>query len=121
MKQSPEFSRLFYAGVLLLGVFISSISQVLLKKAAQKQYDSRIKEYLNVPVIFAYTLFFGTTLLSVYSYKGIPLSWGPILESTGYLYVTVFGITIFHEKMNRTKILALLLIVSGIAVYAITV
>ena len=33
-----------YSCVLLLGVFISAISQVLLKKAAQKKYDSVIHE-----------------------------------------------------------------------------
>ena len=108
-----------YAGILLLGVLISSISQVLLKKSAERQYDSWIKEYLNVKVALAYALFFGTTLLSVYAYKEIPLSWGPLLESTGYLYVTFFGVTIFHEKLNRRKILSLLLIVLGIAIYTV--
>ena len=108
-----------YAGILLLGVLISSISQVLLKKSAQRQYDSWIKEYLNVRVALAYVLFFGTTLLSVYAYKGVPLSWGPLLESTGYLYVTFFGVTIFHEKLNGRKVLSLLLIVLGIAIYTV--
>ena len=103
-----------YAGILLLGVLISSISQVLLKKSAQRRYDSWIKEYLNVRVALAYVLFFGTTLLSVYAYKGVPLSWGPLLESTGYLYVTFF-----HEKLNRRKVLSLLLIVLGIAIYTV--
>ncbi len=119
MNQNPDGTRLFYAGVLLLGVLISSVSQVLLKKAAQKQYESRIREYLNFPVIFAYALFFGTTLLSVFAYRGIPLSWGPILESTGYLHITFLGVTVFHEKMNRRKIFSLMLILMGIAVYAI--
>lgn len=116
--QNAEFSTFFYAGILLLGVFISAISQVLLKKAAQRQYDSWIREYLNVRVVVAYILFFGTTLLSVYAYKGIPLSWGPILEATGYLYVTFFGVTIFREKMNRRKVISLLMILAGIAIYA---
>ncbi len=119
MSWNPDASSLFYAILLLLGVFISSISQVLLKKAAQRKYDSRIKEYLNLQVVLAYFLFFGTTVLAVYAYKGIPLSWGPILESTGYIYVTFFGITIFHEKMSVKKILSLLLILAGIAIYAI--
>ena len=118
MMPNPEKSRFFYAGLLLFGVFISSISQVLLKKAAQRHYDSWIREYLNFPVLFAYFLFFATTLLSIYAYKGIPLSWGPILESTGYFYISIFGITIFHESINRKKIFALLLILCGIAVYA---
>lgn len=113
---STKFS---YAAVLLAGVFLSSISQVMLKKAALRTYSSRIKEYLNPLVIIAYTIFVGTTFLSIYAYKGIPLSMGPVLEATSYIYVTVFGVTIFKEKLNKRKILALVLIVSGIVVYSV--
>ncbi|MDY4968778.1 MAG: EamA family transporter [Lachnospiraceae bacterium] len=112
-------NTILYACVLLLGVFISAISQVMLKKASQKKYDNWLREYLNPLVIFAYILFFGTTLLSIIAYRGIPLSMGPILEATSYIYVTVFGATVFKEKLNRKKILALLLILCGIVVYAL--
>lgn len=112
-------STILYACVTLLGVFISAISQVMLKKAAQKKYDNWLREYLNPQVIFAYILFLGTTLLSVIAYRGIPLSMGPILEATSYIYVTFFGVTIFKEKLNTKKVLALLLIICGIAVYAL--
>ena len=110
---------LLYSCVLLLGVFISAISQVMLKKAAMKKHDSVIKEYLNPLVIFAYVLFVGTTFLSILAYKGIPLSMGPILEATSYIYVTIFGVTIFKEKMNSKKVVALGMIIVGIVVYAI--
>ena len=107
-----------YASIMLLGVFISSVAQVLLKKAAQKKYNSVVEEYLNLPVITAYAIFFGATFLSIYAYKVVPLSMGPILEATGYLYVTIFGVTIFHEKIDRYKLAALALIIGGIAVYS---
>ncbi|MBO4390457.1 MAG: EamA family transporter [Lachnospiraceae bacterium] len=102
--------------ILLFGVFISGVSQVMLKKAAMKEYDSPIKEYLNPLVIFAYVLFVGTTVLSVLAYKGIPLSLGPVLESTGYLYVTFFGVKIFKEKINRKKVIALVMIIAGVLI-----
>lgn len=108
-----------YVCILMVSVFISSVSQVLLKKSALKTYDSPLKEYLNPLVIFAYTLFLGTTLLSVLAYRGIPLSLGPVLEATGYLYVTLFGVVIFKEKMTPRKLLALGLILAGIAIYAL--
>lgn len=54
---------LLYASLALTGVFVSAVSQVMLKKAALKKYDSKIKEYLNPLVIFAYILFVGTTFL----------------------------------------------------------
>lgn len=108
-----------YAALLLLGVFISSISQVMLKKSALITYDSKIKEYLNPLVIVAYILFVGTTFLSIFAYRGIPLSMGPILEATSYIYVTIFGIVFFNEKMSKKKWIALVLIIAGIALYSI--
>ena len=107
-----------YATIALFGVFISGISQVLLKKSANIRYESSLKEYLNPLVIFAYVLFVASTLLSTFAYKVIPLSMGPILDATGYIYVTVFGILIFHEHLNRRKISALLLILTGIVIYS---
>ncbi len=112
---------ILYSGVLLLGTFVSAVSQVILKKAAQKTYDSKLAEYLNFPVIFAYTLFVATTLMCIIAYRVVPLSFGPVLESTSYLYVTVFGVVIFKEKITKKKIAALGLILAGIAVYAMGV
>lgn len=114
-----ERSLIFYAGLLLFGVFCSAISQVMLKKAALRQYSGKLREYLNPLVIIAYVIFVGTTFLSIYAYKGIPLSMGPVLEATSYIYVTIFGVTIFKEKLNKRKLLGLLLIVAGIAVYSL--
>lgn len=112
-------SVILYSVILLLSVFISSISQVMLKKAANKQYSNKYEEYLNPLVIFAYGLFFFCTLLTVISYRGIPLSLGPILETTSYFYVTFFGVKIFKEKITKQKIIALFLIVVGILIYAL--
>lgn len=111
--------RFYYCCILLIGVFISAVSQVMLKKSALRQYHSMIQEYLNPYVIIAYLLFIGTTFLSILAYRVIPLSMGPVLETTSYIYVTYFGITIFHEQMTRKKFLALALIVAGILIYAV--
>lgn len=109
---------ILYSSILLVGVFLSAISQVMLKKAALKKYDSVIKEYLNPLVIIAYFIFFLTTFCSIIAYKGIPLSMGPILEATSYIYVTIFGVKIFKEKINRKKLIALILIICGIMIYS---
>lgn len=111
-------TRWMYSIFLLVGVFIASVSQVMLKKAALKTYDSRIKEYLNPLVVSAYILFVGTTFLSILAYRGIPLSMGGILETTSYIYITFFGVRIFGEKINKKKVIALALIIIGIAVYS---
>lgn len=108
-----------YIGIYLVGVFISSVSQVLLKKAAQREYATPLKEYLNPFVITAYALFFGATLMTILAYKVVPLSMGAILEATAYLYITFFGVTIFKEKIGKEKAFALALIIGGIIVYSL--
>lgn len=105
-----------YVGVLLFSVFISAISQVMLKKAAQQEYKSKVREYLNFRVIGAYAIFIAATFLTIFAYRAVPLSLGAVLEATSYLYVTFFGVTIFKEKVTRRKLFALVLIISGIAV-----
>lgn len=108
-----------YVCLLLLGTFLASISQVILKKAALRSYGNKLQEYLNPQVVFAYIIFFGTTFLSIFAYRGIPLSMGPVLEATSYIYVTLFGVTIFKEKLNIRRLFALALIIGGILVYSL--
>lgn len=104
--------------ILFLGaVFISSVSQIMLKKSADKQYDNKLKEYLNPWVIISYGLFFGATLCTVIAYKYVPLSLGPILESAGYFFVTILGVLFLKEKVGRKKAIGLLLILTGIIVF----
>jgi multidrug transporter EmrE-like cation transporter len=110
---------LLYSSVLIFGVFISNISQIILKKSADKKYDSVLKEYCNPYVIGAYAIFFIATFMSIYAYKVVPLSMGPILESTGYFFITILGIIFLKEKLNIKKVIALCIIVIGIAVYSI--
>lgn len=105
--------------LILAGAFVGAVSQVLLKKSSQKKYKNAINEYLNVRVILSYVLLFITTILSLIAYKVVPLSYGPVLESTSYIYVTVFGVKIFGEKITLKKIIALFLIIVGICVFAL--
>jgi drug/metabolite transporter (DMT)-like permease len=108
----------FYASFILIGTFISSAAQVLLKKAAMKEHCSVKDEYLNKNVIIAYITFVLATFLSIYAYKGIPLSMGAVLESTSYLYITIFGAYFFKEKITMRKIVAIVFIIVGIAIYS---
>lgn len=108
-----------YSLFILIGTFISAVSQVLLKKAALKEYSSRIREYLNPFVISAYCIFVLATLCTVFAYKEVPLSLGPVLEATSYIYVTIFGVTIFKEKINKKKVFSIGLILVGIVLASI--
>lgn len=108
----------FYASFILIGTFISSAAQVLLKRAAIQEHCSVKDEYLNKNVIIAYITFVLATFLSIYAYKGIPLSMGAVLESTSYLYITIFGACFFKEKITLRKVIALAFIIVGIVIYS---
>lgn len=108
-----------YASLILIGTFISAISQVMLKKASMRHYDSAIREYMNPLVISAYLMFVGTTFLSIFAYREIPLSLGPVLEASSYVYVTIFGVKIFGEKISLKKVIALAFIIIGIIVFSV--
>ena len=110
--------KILFSIIFIVGVFISSISQIMLKKSAQKEYDSKIKEYLNPRVIFAYIIFFGATLCSIWAYTVIPLSLGPILESAGYIFVAVLSWLFLKEKITFKKAVGLSVIIIGIIIYS---
>ena len=110
---------IIFSLVFVVSVLISSISQVMLKTSANKSYSDRIKEYLNPTVIIAYGLFFLSTLITVFAYKVVPLSLGPVLESTGYIFVAVLGVVLLKEKMSRRKLLGMVLILAGIALFSL--
>ena len=108
-----------HAVVMVLGVFIASVSQVLLKKSAQYTYRDRFGEYLNWRVILAYGMMLSATLCSVYAYRVVPISLGMALDSSGYIFVTLFGLFIFKEAVTKRRFIALVLIIVGISLYAL--
>lgn len=105
--------------IFIASVFISSVSQVLLKKSANKEYASLKEEYLNPRVIVAYFLFFATTLVTVLAYRFVPLSLGPVLESLGYVFVGILGYAILKEKLSLKGIIGMLLIIVGVFLCAL--
>ena len=101
----------------LLSVTIASFSQILLKKGAMKQYDSFIKEYLNVFVISGYVMMFGSVFLTMIVYRGMDFMNVPVLEAVGYVLVPVLSYLFFKEKLTMKKILGIIFILAGIVVY----
>lgn len=108
--------KMIFSAVFLLGVLISSFSQILLKKSAGQNGSSGIKAYLNPLVIISYSLFVFSTLLSLLCLKIIPLSKAPVLDSASYIFVAVLSRFFFNEKLNVQKIAGFIFIVAGIFV-----
>ena len=103
--------------ILVLSVAIASFSQILLKKSARKTYDSFIKEYLNLYVIFGYGMMFVSMFLTIIAYSGMEFTNVQIIEATGYIMVLILSYFFFKEKITGRKLLGMLFIFGGIAVY----
>lgn len=116
---SNEQLTTVFSFVFLGSVFISSVSQILLKKSADKTYDSRLKEYLNPLVIIAYGMFFCSMLITMYCYRYVDVSAGPVLESAGYVFVAVLGAVFLKEKFTAKKIVGILVLLSGITLFSL--
>ena len=108
-----------YIGIWMFSVLISYFSQVLLKIAANKKYDSRIKEYLNPIVITAYGIFFLSTLLTMYALKYVPLTMSPVIESASYIFVPVFGVLMLREKISKRRLLGMGIMLIGMLIFAL--
>jgi drug/metabolite transporter (DMT)-like permease len=105
-----------YILIFMFSVFISSVSQILLKISAGRSYSSLLAEYVNVRVIVAYVVFFASSLLTVLAYSKVPLSLGPVLESAGYIFVSLMGHFCLGERIGKRKIWGMIFISAGIAI-----
>lgn len=103
--------------ILLVSVLIASFSQILLKKSAEKTYNSWIREYLNVYVICGYGMMFLSMFLTIMAYRGMEFTNVQIVEATGYIMVFILSYFFFREKITKRKILGMLFVFAGIAVY----
>ena len=103
--------------ILILSVIIASFAQILLKKSAAKTYGSPIREYLNVYVICGYGMMFLSMFLTILAYEGMEFTNVQIVEATGYVMVLVLSFFFFREKITKRKLLGMLFIFAGIAVY----
>ena len=108
-----------YSCLFLVGTFVASVSQILLKLSARKTYPSKIREYLNPLVIIGYGLFFGCTLISVFALKVVPLSMSPVLGSAGYIFVSLLSFIFFKEKLTLRQLIGMALIIFGIVIYSL--
>ena len=103
--------------VLLISVLIASFSQILLKKSAEKTYSSWLREYLNVYVICGYGMMFISMFMTIIAYGGMEFTHVQIIEATGYIMVLILSYFFFKEKITKKKLLGMLFIFAGIAVY----
>lgn len=104
--------------LLLFGsVLIASVSQILLKMGAAKNYPTFLKQYLNLYVISGYGLTFISLLLTTLSYRGLEYKTVPLIESMGFVLVLLLSRLFFKEKVTVRKIAGVCIILAGIGIY----
>ena len=110
---------MIYWACMFLSVLVASFSQILLKKSAGRKYDNFIKEYLNPYVIIGYGMMVGSTILTIFAYRGIAYKNGPVSESLGYILIMFLSYLFFKEPITKRKVLGNLLILLGIFIFYI--
>lgn len=102
----------------VFGVVLASISQVILKIAANKysNRESFVLQYINPLVIGAYAIFFSTTVISVIALRWIPLSVAAILEAFSQIFVPLMSFFILKEPISKNKCIGMTCIIIGMVV-----
>ncbi|MCR4899974.1 MAG: triose-phosphate transporter family protein [Treponema sp.] len=103
--------------LLFVAVLISSISQIILKKAANKEYKSFIQNYLNIRVICAYCIVFTAVLIDLFAFKYVPVSFVPVIESSSYFFIIILSRIFLGEKLNLKQIIGISIIMLGVFLY----
>ncbi|MDR0813164.1 MAG: EamA family transporter [Oscillospiraceae bacterium] len=109
---------MIYILLFIICVLVSSFAQILLKKAASRDYTG-LRAYLNREVIIGYSIFLLVTLGTVTLYRFVPLSTGALLEAAAYVFIPVLSYLLLGEKVSRRNLIGIGLIIAGIAVYAV--
>ena len=110
--------QMIYYIFVILGIFACSLSQLLLKKSAIKNHQSRITEIVNPWVIAAYAIFFSSLLVNIWAMsKGLQLKEMAMLESLGYIFVPLLSVILLKEQMSKRTILGVGIIIVGIFVF----
>ncbi len=102
---------------MILAELIASTSQILLKKSAEKEYPSFIREYLNALVIGGYGMLMISMIISIFCYDGLGYMGVVVMEPLGYIIVMFLSRLVFKEKFTIRKLIGMVLILGGIAVF----
>jgi drug/metabolite transporter (DMT)-like permease len=106
--------------LILVGcTFFSAISQLLLKRSAQKTYKSWIFEYLNWRVITAYGISFSVLFLNTYAFTRVELRYGAVIDTLTYVFVMVMSYFLLKEKFQKGQLIGNLFIIAGVMIYTL--
>lgn len=104
--------------LVVVGIFCSACSQLLLKKSANKEHKNFFSSLFNWRVITAYAIFFGSLVINVTAMgKGVQLKDMPILESLGYVFVPLLSYLVLKEQVSKRTMISIFFILLGIYIF----
>lgn len=104
--------------LVILGIFSCSLSQLFLKKSANREHKNKLFEIINPLVIFSYTIFFCSLLINIWAMShGLEMKELAMLESLGYVFVPILSYLVLKETISMRTISAIAVILFGIFVF----
>ncbi len=106
---------LYYLTIAFVASVMTGISQVLLKKGANK--EGNIKIFFNFFTLTGYFVFFIITLMNLFVYKKLELKYSVIFMPLGFVFVMFFSVLLLKEKISKRKLLGIFVIILGVYIF----
>ena len=109
--------------LLVISVFLSSLSQILLKKSAEKMKEEKrfLSQYMNVLVIVGYGILLISMLIPLYVLRFVDLKYVAVMESIGYIFIMILSALFLREKITKRMLIGNFLIVIGVILFGATI
>jgi len=105
--------------LIFVATLLGALGSVFMKKGAAKFNMNPLKQLKNKSLIFGLILFFLSAALYIPALRLSNLSILYPTTAMSYIWAIIFGRTFFNEKITRTKVIGVLLIIAGISLITI--
>lgn len=102
---------------MIVSALITALSQIILKKSANKTYKSIIFEYVNPYVLFSYACYVGVLVLNVFIYTKADYRFGVVINSMSTVFVMLLSHFILNESLTQKRVAGNIIIVCGILIF----
>ena len=107
-----------YYILVVIGVFVSAYSQILLKRSAGIEHKNFFFSLYNWRVILAYVYFSCSLFINITAMRhGVNLKDIPILESLGYVFVPMLSFFLLKEKITINTLISILFVILGVIIF----
>lgn len=102
-----------------VSAMITALSQILLKRSANKKHMNIIFEYLNPYVVISYFLYMAVLALNVFIYTQIDYRFGVVINSMALVFVMLLSRLVLKERICKKQIAGNILVILGIVCFTV--